>query len=546
MAKIILTPFTFSAGGNAINNNAAATVPLTIKGAASQSASLLEIRNSSNTLLSYTLSNGDWVMPNLFNSYAGVGMGYADYQGTATSLYVRPTATTRSGAVIKALASQTANIFEIQDSAGTVLTAVSNIGTMRAPIFASATAGLTAIWTNYDTSGIGIVPTSAAQKGLIIRGAASQSANLTEWQDSSANILANVNSAGILNMTRAIILTQTNAGEVGIRVKGAVSQTGNLAEYLDSSANVQVRIDPNANIYTGTMARATSSVNTIHLSNATIPTANPTGGGVLYVDTGALKYRGTSGSAATIVNADGTTAGGGSFTGGTLTSGLVLATGTTSLQPLKYVAGTNLTTPVTGVKEYDGTVFYQTSDTNPGRALSTQNYYYTSSSDYIPDFSASGSVKSMLGAATRGITVAAGTTYEYELFAAVRHQFAVQTGISGTYQMSNTTVSGSPVVAHVSYVDYGSNTTGFTTATTMSSVRDTGNTLFMAAISSGSRYAILEVKGTIRVTGTGTTKIFPGLSVSAANDNTWTVSSGLIFKMTPIGNGTVTSVGTWA
>ena len=238
--------------------------------------------------------------------------------------------------------------------------------------------------------------------------------------------------------------------------------------------------------------------------------------------------------------------GGGSFTGGTLTSGLVLATGTTSLQPLKFVAGTNLTTPVTGVKEYDGTVFYQTSDTNPGRALSTQNYYYTSSSDYIPDFSASGSVKSMLGAATRGITVAAGTTYEYELSAAVRHQFAVNTGISGTYQMSNTTVSGSPVVAHVSYVDYGSNTTGFTTATTMSSVRDTGNTLFMTAISSGSRYAILKVKGTIRVTGTGTTKIFPGLSVTAANDNTWTVSSGLIFKMTPIGNGTATSVGTWA
>jgi hypothetical protein len=207
------------------------------------------------------------------------------------------------------------------------------------------------------------------------------------------------------------------------------------------------------------------------------------------------------------------------------------------------VAGTNLTTPVTGVKEYDGTVFYQTSDTNPGRALSTQNYYYVSSSDYIVDYSSSGSSKSMLGAATTGITVAAGTTYEYELFAAVRHQFGVQSGISGTYQLTNTGGAG---VAHVSYVDYGSNTTGFTTATTMSSVRDTGNTLFMAAISSGSRYAILEVKGTIRVTGSGTTKIFPGLSVTAANDNTWTVSSGLIFKMTPIGNGTVTSVGTWA
>jgi hypothetical protein len=266
--------------------------------------------------------------------------------------------------------------------------------------------------------------------------------------------------------------------------------------------------------------------------------------------TAPLQVQGSAGTSGQVLTSAGagvtptwTTVSGGSFTGGTLTSGLVLATGTTSLQPLKFVAGTNLTTPVTGVKEYDGTVFYQTSDTNPGRALSTQNYYYVSSSDYIIDYTGSGASKSMLGAATRGITVAAGTTYEYELFAAVRHQYAVQTGITGTYQMTNT---GGATVAHVSYVDYGSNTTGFTTATTMSSVRDTGNTLFMAAISSGSRYAILKVRGVIRVTGSGTTKIYPGLSASAANDNTWTISSGLIFKMTPVGNGTVTSVGTWA
>jgi hypothetical protein len=235
-----------------------------------------------------------------------------------------------------------------------------------------------------------------------------------------------------------------------------------------------------------------------------------------------------------------------SFAGGTLTSGLVLATGTTTLQPLKFVAGTNLTTPVTGVKEYDGTVFYQTSNTNPGRALSTQNYYYVSSSDYIVDFTGSGAVQSVLGATTRGINVSSGTTYEYELSMAVRDQFFVETGITGTYQLTSATVSGSPSVSHISYVDYGSNTTGFTTATTMSSVRTTGNVTFSASISTGSRYSIVKVRGIIRVVGSGVAEIYPGLLTSATNQHTWTVSSGLVFKLTPIGDGTVTTVGTWA
>ena len=39
---------------------------------------------------------------------------------------------------------------------------------------------------------------------------------------------------------------------------------------------------------------------------ATAPTSNPTGGGVLYASAGALNYIGTSGTAAAIVNADGT------------------------------------------------------------------------------------------------------------------------------------------------------------------------------------------------------------------------------------------------
>jgi len=46
--------------------------------------------------------------------------------------------------------------------------------------------------------------------------------------------------------------------------------------------------------------------------------------------------------------------------GGTLTGGLVLATGSTTVAPITFVAGTNLTTPVAGVIEFDGVDYWVT------------------------------------------------------------------------------------------------------------------------------------------------------------------------------------------
>ena len=348
-----------SGGGNSILATTfyAAAVPMAIRGAASQSANLLELQSSAANILASFDSSGQLrtpaiLNPNSFNnsrirvldagltidtgvagnvaltvtntnatptgdifratgtagnfqitSSGGVrsAINVANSFGGGTSanniLAVRANVATNVPLIVSGAASQTANLQEWQNSAGTVLASINSSGdiTTSAAIFAGTSTWFTA------TSNIR--PLNANVIGQVIRGQASQVSDLQQWQNSAGTVLANVNSAGLLNMTRAIILTQTNAGEVGIRVRGAASQTGNLAEYLDSSANVQVRIDPNANIYTGTMARATSSVNTIHLSNATIPTANPTGGGVLYVEAGALKFRGSSGTITTIANA---------------------------------------------------------------------------------------------------------------------------------------------------------------------------------------------------------------------------------------------------
>ncbi|NBR25228.1 MAG: hypothetical protein EBU08_15925, partial [Micrococcales bacterium] len=69
---------------------------------------------------------------------------------------------------------------------------------------------------------------------------------------------------------------------------------------------------------------------------------------------------------------------GGGFTGGTLTSNLTLAAGTTTLSPLTLQSGTNLTSATAGALEYDGKVIYSTP---AGRGVSPSMMFYRLNSD---------------------------------------------------------------------------------------------------------------------------------------------------------------------
>jgi len=67
-------------------------------------------------------------------------------------------------------------------------------------------------------------------------------------------------------------------------------------------SNVNV-LTINQNICVNT-ASVGGGVGIVAIANAaTVPTTNPTAGGVLYVQSGALKYRGSSGTVTTIANA---------------------------------------------------------------------------------------------------------------------------------------------------------------------------------------------------------------------------------------------------
>lgn len=91
----------------------------------------------------------------------------------------------------------------------------------------------------------------------------------------------------------SINLAGTGTASQGIFLTGAT--TGDLLKLVNNSVT-QFRIAPAGSVVIGN-AGLGGGVGVVAIANAgTVPTTNPTGGGVIYIESGALKYRGSSGT----------------------------------------------------------------------------------------------------------------------------------------------------------------------------------------------------------------------------------------------------------
>jgi hypothetical protein len=143
----------------------------------------------------------------------------------------------------------------------------------------------------------------------------------SEWRNSQkafqiggvGAVFSSTSTAGSTYLGRNIFVNTSGSFEYIVNDDATLyEQTGNAKHLWYSVAagtgdislgDAKMTLDGSGNLLVGMSTAATSSAKTLHLGNATVPTANPSGGGVLYVEGGALKYRGSSGTVTTIANA---------------------------------------------------------------------------------------------------------------------------------------------------------------------------------------------------------------------------------------------------
>ena len=133
----------------------------------------------------------------------------------------------------------------------------------------------------------------------------------------------NLNVSGGINSTNGALNVAGNGGFYNSANKFGVDNNAGASRLYSSGANSSTRgsfefhitdsvgsldttamtLDASGNLLLKTTSIGTSAVGVIGLGNATAPTTSPAGMGQLYVEGGALKYRGSSGTVTTIANA---------------------------------------------------------------------------------------------------------------------------------------------------------------------------------------------------------------------------------------------------
>ena len=102
--------------------------------------------------------------------------------------------------------------------------------------------------------------------------------------------------------TNAEYLEMSAWGTDGYKFRSFIENSGTIRPMLfNINTTTMLHLGTDYNLGLFGAASAGGGVNVIFIANAnTNPSSNPTGGGILYVDSGALKYRGSSGTVTTL------------------------------------------------------------------------------------------------------------------------------------------------------------------------------------------------------------------------------------------------------
>jgi hypothetical protein len=214
------------------------TVPLTVRAVASQTADLFQAQDSTSTARFRVVANGDV-------SAGSLGLGFATpYSGVSNSILGILTAGAANiGIAVRGSSGQTANMLEVQNSGSTT---VGRLTVSGGAVFSGV--GWFGAQSNVTGSQIYALAATAATPGIVIQGAASQTADLQQWRNSAGTIIAQVEPSGTIRTTQQIALsgnvvalsTQNSGGVMTLaRSTAAASNPGaNFARlYLRDGTN---------------------------------------------------------------------------------------------------------------------------------------------------------------------------------------------------------------------------------------------------------------------------------------------------------------------
>src|ERR1700712_4904194 len=158
--------------------------PLVARAAPAQSADLQQWQDPTGAVLAQLGADGSFRAP-FFRALAGSKASMAS-NGDTGGFLITTSADANKGVVIRAFsATQSANVFETQDSTGAGRVLITPAGTLQAPRVQA-------------TSNVATVTP------LIVKGYTAQSANLQEWQDISATVLSLISTSGSFRTSGSI------------------------------------------------------------------------------------------------------------------------------------------------------------------------------------------------------------------------------------------------------------------------------------------------------------------------------------------------------
>ena len=232
----------------------------------------------------------------------------ADSDGSATYGFA---VGSNTGLAVTGALSATGNITNTRTSGTSSVLSLVQSGIVQWDLTNEATSGLLKIGVNGGNN----ILTLGNSTGLAVTGALSASGKLeiSLTTGGAGQVITGIdNTTGVFSQWRVNgTATKGFIGTANQIVSGtsindfaidAAAASGNLI--FSASQSEKMRILNSGNVGIGTADQFGGGVKVVGLANATTaPTSNPTGGGVLYVESGALKYRGSSGTVTTIANA---------------------------------------------------------------------------------------------------------------------------------------------------------------------------------------------------------------------------------------------------